>query len=129
MLCVGTIGKICRRQLVEGQSSSAIARELGSARNTVKKALRSDGEPFEYPRRRQPRPKLGAYVATLETWLEEKLPGRQRRTAQRVYEALCLEGYTGSVDIVRRHMRAFEGCHRHVQVFIPVNAEVKLDHP
>jgi transposase len=54
-------------------------------------------------------------------WLEaeEKLPARQRRTAQRVYEALCLEVYTGSVDIVRRHMRAFERRHRHVQVFIP----------
>jgi transposase len=43
--------------------------------------LRFEGEAFEYRRRRQPRPKLGLYLATLEAWLEaeEKLPGRERR--------------------------------------------------
>jgi len=125
VLCVETIGKIRRRRLVQGESISAIARELGIARNTVKKALRSDGEAFEYRRRHQPRPKLGPYLATLETWLEaeEKLPARERRTAQRVYEALRLEGYTGSVDVVRRHMRLFERRHRHTQVFIPQSFE------
>ena len=121
MLCVETIGKIRRRRLVEGESISAIARDLGLSRNTVKKALRSESGEFEYRRRRQPRPKLGAFVGTLETWLEaeEKLPLRERRTAQRIYEALCVEGYTGAVDAVRRHMRLFERRHRHVQVFIP----------
>ena len=37
-----------------------------------------------------------------------KLPAREQRTAQRIYEALCLEGYTGAVDTVRRQMRAVE---------------------
>ncbi len=110
MLCVETIGKIRRRRLVHGESISAIARDLGLARNTVKKALRRDGEPFEYRRVVQPRPKLGPYLATLETWLaaEEKLPRRERRTAQRIFEALQIEGYAGTVDTVRRQMRAFE---------------------
>jgi len=121
VLCVETIGKIRRRRLVQGESISAIARELRLSRNTVKKALRSDGEPFEYRRRHQPRPKLGPYLATLEAWLEaeEKLPARERRTAQRIFEALRLEGYNGSVDVVRRHMRHFERRHRPTQVFIP----------
>ena len=42
------------------------------------------------------------------------------KRAQRLYEALCLEGYTGAVDTVRRQMRAFE--RRRVSVasaFIP----------
>jgi transposase-like protein len=39
-----TIGKIRRRRLVQGDSISAIARDLGLARNTVKRALRHDGE-------------------------------------------------------------------------------------
>jgi transposase len=118
---VETIGKIRRRRLLHGESISAIARELGIARNTVKKALRAEGDAFEYRRRLQPRPKLGPVLATLETWLEaeEKLPARERRTAQRIYEALRLEGYTGAVDTVRRHMRLFEHRHRHAQVFIP----------
>src|ERR1700728_2420390 len=93
VLCVETIGKIRRRRLVQGESISAIARDLGLSRNTVKRALRAEGEGFEYRHSSQPRPKLGAYVATREAWLEaeEKLPSRERRTAQRIYEALCLE--------------------------------------
>jgi transposase-like protein len=125
VLCVETIGKIRRRRLVQGESISAIARDLGLARNTVKKALRLESGEFEYRRRRQPRPKLGAFLGTLETWLEaeEKLPARERRTAQRIYEALCVEGYTGAVDAVRRHMRVFERRHRHVQAYIPQSFE------
>ena len=85
MLCVETIGKIRRRRLVHGESISAIARDLGLARNTVKRALRLEGERFEYRRSSQPRPKLGPYLATLEAWLEaeENLPAREQRTAQR----------------------------------------------
>ncbi len=110
MLCVETIGKIRRRRLVHGESISAIARDLGLSRNTVKRALRFEGDAFEYRRSRQSRPQMGPYLATLDGWLEaeEKLPARERRTAQRIYEALCLEGYSGTVATVRRHMRAFE---------------------
>jgi transposase len=110
VLCVETIGKIRRRRLVQGESISAIARDLQLSRNTVKRALRFDGEAYEYRRTRQPRPRLGPFLETLEGWLEaeEKLPARERRTAQRLYEALRLEGYTGAVDAVRRHQRQFE---------------------
>ena len=110
MLCVETISKIRRRRLVDGESISAIARDLRLSRNTVKRALRSEAGVFEYRRQRQPRPKLGPYLETLEAWLEleEKLPARERRTAQRLYEGLRVEGYTGAVDAVRRHQRDFE---------------------
>ena len=73
MLCVETIGKIRRRRLVQGESISAIARDLRLARNTVKRALRVEGEAFEYRRTRQPQPKLGPYVATLDAWLEAEI--------------------------------------------------------
>ena len=45
-----TIGKIRRRRLVQGESISAIARDLGLSRNTVKRALRFEGEAYEYGR-------------------------------------------------------------------------------
>jgi transposase len=110
--------------MVQGESISAIARDLGLSRNTVKRALRfeGDGDGFGYRRSSQPRPKLGPYLKTLEAWPEaaEKLPAREQRTAQRIYEALCLEGYTGAVDTVRRQMRAFErGRHSVAGAFIP----------
>jgi transposase len=110
VLCVETIGKIRRRRLVHGESISAIARDLGLSRNTVKRALRFEGEGFEYRRTNQPRPKLGPFLPILEGWLEaeEKLPSREQRTARRIYEALRLEGYSGGPDTVRRHMRRFE---------------------
>ena len=65
MLCVETIGKIRRRRLVQGESISAIARDLGLSRNTVQRALRFEGEAYEYRRAHQPMPKLGPFVATL----------------------------------------------------------------
>jgi predicted transcriptional regulator len=42
VLYVETIGKI-RRRLINQESISEIARDLGLPRNTVKKVLRSDG--------------------------------------------------------------------------------------
>ena len=79
MLCVETIGKIRRRRLVQGESISAIARDMGLSRNTVKWALRFEGDGFEYRSSSQPRPKLGPFLETLEAWLEaeEKLPARE----------------------------------------------------
>ena len=76
-MCVETIGKIRRWRLVHGESISAIARDQGLSRNTVKRALRFEGDAFEYHRSRQPRPKLGPYLATLDGWLEaeEKVTG------------------------------------------------------
>ena len=117
-----TVGKIRRRRLVQGESISGIARDLKLSRNTVKRALQIEGEALEYRRARQPMPKLGHYVAMLDGWLEAEatLPAREQRTAQRIYEALCLEGYTGAVDSVRRHMREVERRRRPIATaFIP----------
>lgn len=67
MLCVETIGKIRRRQLVQGESISSIARDLGLARNTVERALKVEGDGYEYRRARQPMPKLNPFKALLDT--------------------------------------------------------------
>jgi hypothetical protein len=88
----------------------------------VKRVLRFEAEAYEYRRAHQPRRKLGPVLATLEGWLETEamLPVREQRTAQRLYEALCLEGYTGAVDAVQRNVRVFERRrHPNSTAFIP----------
>ena len=63
------------------------------------------------PEGTSPRPRLGAYRPQLDQWLqaEEKLPLREQRTVQRLYEALQIEGYSGAVDRVRRNVKLIFG--------------------
>ena len=90
------IADIRRRHLVDGESISAIARDLQRSRPTVRKALTTLTDPV-YHRQHQPLPKLGEFQAQLEQWLdlESHLPRRQRRTAKRLFEGLQVEGYKG----------------------------------
>jgi len=53
---MATIGKIRRRQLVNGERISAIARSLNLAHNTVKKYLNTTGAP-SYQRQRLDQPR------------------------------------------------------------------------
>ena len=108
MISVETVGKIRRRHLVKGESISKIARETGLSRNIVKRYLRNAVlEPGYSPRLRQVQPKLGPFVARLEALLkaDETRAARERRTAQRLFEALRLEGYAGAYDSVRRFVK------------------------
>ena len=103
------IAEIRRRHLVSGESISAIARDLNLSRPTVRKHCRSQHEPL-YRRHKQPTPMLGAFQATLETWLtvERQLPRPQRRTARRLFEGLQAEGYRGAYDSVQRYVRRWK---------------------
>ena len=107
MLIVETIRKIRLSIQRDGNSIRHTARELGISRNTVRKAVRSQQTAFSYRRRSQPRPVLGAFIERLERSLAEdwKLAKRQRRTAIVLFEQLQAEGYPGSYDSVRRHVR------------------------
>ena len=104
-----TIGKLRRRHLVKGESISAIARDLNLSRNTVKKYLNAEADPV-YQRESQPAPKLGAFQAILENWLEQdsQRPRSQRRTARRLFEDLQREGYSGAYDSVQRFVKGWK---------------------
>jgi transposase len=118
------IAEIRRRHFISKESISAIANSLSLSRQTVRKALRSDKEPI-YQRKIQPTPKLGSFKSQLAEWLERdaKLPRHQRRTAQRLFECLQVEGYQGSYGPVQRFVLDWKQQTPHrpltTQAFVP----------
>ncbi len=124
MLVVETIRKIRLLIQRDGNSIRNTAKELGIARNTVRRALRSQQTAFNYQRRSQPRPVMGAFVERLEKALTEdgKLSKRQRRSAIVLFEQLQAEGYTGGYDSVRRYVRDWRRRQEQLpaEVFIPL---------
>lgn len=104
-----TIRKIRLASLREGKGIKQIARDLRLSRNTVRKVLRGELTEINYERRVQPRPMLGAYIASLDRRLEEdrKEPKRRQRSAKRLYEEIKSEGYAGSYDNVQRYVRTW----------------------
>ena len=122
MLVVETVARIRRVHFVQGKGIKEIARELGIARNTVRKVLRSGETAFAYEREVQPRPKLGAWTDELERRLNanSRLSRRERLGLIRIYEDLRVQGYQGGYDAVRRYARARE--RRHGTVRIPTKS-------
>jgi len=110
MLVVETVARIRRAHFVQGRTIKAIARELGIARNTIRRVLRSGETSFSYEREVQPRPKLAPWTGELERRLaaNAKLPRRDRLGLIRIYEDLRRAGYMGGYDAVRRYARAWE---------------------
>jgi transposase len=105
-------------------SEREAARQFGLARETVRKMLRYAVPPGY--RRQQParRPKLDAWVGTIDQILEEdKARGKkQRHTAKRIFERLCDEhSYTGGYTIVKDYVRLRKLSQR--EMFVP------LEHP
>jgi transposase len=118
------IVEIRRRHSVHQQSISAIARELGLSRPTVRKHLKSFAEP-KYKRTQPPSPKLGQFAESLTQWLTEEasLPRSRRRTAHRLYEGLQAIGYTGAYDSVQRfvkHWKSSQSGVRLTQAYVPL---------
>lgn len=119
------IAEIRRRYFISDESVSKIAKSLNISRPTVRKALKAEAEPI-YQRKIQPTPKLGAFKEQLSEWLEldAKLPKRRRRTAQRLFECLQVEGYQGSYGPVQRFVRRWkqQASHRPLttQAFVPL---------
>jgi len=90
---------------VQGKSIHWIAREMGCARQTVRKAIQ-DAEPPKYNlAKARPKPVIGQIKAIVEQWVEEDKdrPLKQHRTGRRIYERLVEEyGYQGSESGIRR---------------------------
>ncbi len=105
MLVVETIAKVRRAHLVAGKGIKTIARELGLARNTVRRVLRSGETSFAYERAEQPSPRLGVHLVRLDAMLAQNAARakRERLTLTRIHDLLGREGCEASYSAVRRY--------------------------
>ena len=90
MIGVDKIGEIRRAFFERHMPIKEIVRSLFVSRATVRKVIRGTATEFRYERGVQPVPKLGEWVEVLTAILEKeaKLPRRERRSTQRLFEEL-----------------------------------------
>ncbi len=103
------IYEIRRRHLIQKQTITAIARDMGLSRPTVRKHLKTVDEP-KYLREQPASPRLGQFEEQLTAWLveEAKLSRSRRRTAHRLFEGLQEIGYSGAYDSVQRFVKRWK---------------------
>ena len=124
MVGVDLIGDIRRAYFEQRRPIKEIVRRLSVSRATVRRVVRSQKTVFTYERAVQPAPKLGEWVTVLTGILEQeaKLPRRERRSTQRLFEELRGRGYDGAHDSVHRFTRAW----REERARVPQRAYVPL---
>ena len=118
------IGQIRRAFFDEHRAIKEICRDFRVSRGTVRKVVRSGETEFKYARDVQPSPKLGEWVVALTLILEAeaKLPRRERRSTQRLFEELRGQGYDGAHDSVHRFVKGW----RDEQARVPAKAFVPM---
>ncbi len=107
MISVDLIGQIRRAYFEQERPIKEIVRTLSVSRATARKVIRGeDTTEFRYTARAaQPAPKLGPWIKDLVDILEAeaRLPRRERRSTQRLFETLRGRGYEGAHDSVHRY--------------------------
>jgi transposase len=125
MIIVDMIGQIRRAYFEQQWPIKKIVRTLSVSRATVRKVIRGHATEFKYERGVQPVPKLGEWLDVLTGILEKegKLPRRERRSTQRLFEELHGRGYNGAHDSVHRFVKAWrdERARVPVQAFVPMS--------
>jgi len=110
---------------VEGWSIRKIHRNLGYARQTIRKVLASSQQPRYEMKKQRPSPTMDPYREVILKWLEadKKAPKKQRHTARRIYHRLVEEhNFGGSEATVRRYVRKLRDTNLN-QVYIPLTAD------
>src|SRR5439155_1014585 len=124
MIGVDMIGRIRRAYFEQRRSIKEIVRTLRVSRTTVRKVVRGKDTEFKYERSVQPAPKLGEWIEVLTAILEteSKLPRRERRSTQRLFEELRGQGYDGAHDSVHRFVKGW----RDERARVPAQAFVQM---
>lgn len=115
----------------EGLSVRALARRHGVHRRAVRQALESAVPPSKRAPRARPAPKLGAFRAVIDAWLEadREAPRKQRHTARRIWQRLVAEhGAEVSERQVCRYVRQRRRVLGEVgEVFVPLASEAGVE--
>ena len=109
---------------VKGWSVRKISRQLGHARQTVRKMLADSEVPRYKLAAHRPSPVMDPYRMVIEQWLQDdtKAPDKQRHTARRMYYRLVEEhGFTGAESTVRRFVARLRAEPK--EAFIPLSAD------
>src|ERR1700704_6292016 len=124
MVGVDMIGEIRRAYFEQRRPIKQIVRTLRVSRATVRKVVRGQKTEFRYERGVQPAPKLGEWIEVLVEILEQeaKLPRRERRSTQRLFEELRGRGYDGAHDSVHRFVKTW----REERARVPAHAFVPM---
>ena len=120
MLRMDQVHVVRHKVLVEGQQIRRVAREMGIARNTVKRYLK-ESMPVRVEREPRARPVLGKVGPRLEALLAESprwTGGKQRLTATRLHAMLVTEGFTVGITTVKEAVGEWK--RRRREVFVPL---------
>lgn len=120
MLRVDQVHVVRHKVLVEGHSQRRVARELGIARETVRKYL-TESIPIRKETRPRRRPVWETVRARVETLLAESgqwTGGKQRLTATRLHDLLVGEGTRVGVTLVKAAVAEWKRQRR--EVFVPL---------
>jgi transposase len=115
---------IRKKHYVEGWSIRKLNRQLGYARQTIRKALASSAIPQYQLENERPCPVMDPYREVISAWLEadQSAPKKQRHTAKRIYDRLVEEySFNGSDSAVRKYVRKLRTNYQ--EVYIPLTAD------
>src|SRR5207253_9083584 len=104
--------------------------EVGHSRITSSRVISvNPPDASQPPRRNKPSPVFGPFQPRIDELMErnERLPKKQRYTANKIFEVLQSEGYQGCASRVRQYIAAWKRVHEPPSVFIPLEFEPGQD--